>query len=44
MSYITFILFLVFAGLALDTKPNEYTAPLSLASFVMLMTWAIVVG
>ncbi len=44
MSYITFIMFLVFAGLALDTKPNEYTAPLSVASFAMLITWALVVG
>jgi hypothetical protein len=44
MSYITFILFLVFAGLALDPEANEYTTPLSVASFIMLLSWVAVIG
>lgn len=35
MFYISFILFLCFAALALDEDTNEYTAPLTAAAFVM---------
>jgi hypothetical protein len=44
MSYITFILFLVFAGLALEPEANEYTFPLSIGALTMLIAWVAVSG